>query len=359
VNVYILGAGVSAGVRYPLGGELFDAVDKFIRELRKETNTFVFDFSEWPGICKRLENNENSLIRYAYRFRHFEHLMTALDHNKIMLREFIKDRTQARKTNDSGAKLLDNEFDSFYAQANLTDRQKLLSALAEYFRHKHSQDRPLFDTETWSDLKLFGEKLNKGDTILTFNYDSCMERTLLACGKWSPKDGFGFVVDFVDEETEKLPESDIRILHLHGCTGWYKTRSFYPGRTVSLSSEFLECLGLFRIDSTTPDFPAAEPDILMHPTYLKTYELSGGADTSLIEIWRSAADALRRADNVFVIGYSLPEADSAALALLLGACDSTKIAIVNQDPAAARRLSALFGRTSLAPPITFAEWVRK
>jgi hypothetical protein len=212
----------------------------------------------------------------------------------------------------------------------------------------------------WCDLKVFGKRLKKKDSVITFNYDSCVERTLLTCGKWSPKDGFGFPVDLVGKNADRLRESDIKILHLHGCTGWYKTRAFHPGRTISLSRAFLEGLDLVGVvDSRLSEYPTDEQDILMHPTYLKTYELDGNADTSLIEIWRLAADALSHADNVFVIGYSLPEADSAALALLLGACDSRKIVIVNKDMAAARRLSMLFGRPSLAPPISFADWVRK
>lgn len=182
----------------------------------------------------------------------------------------------------------------------------------------------------------------------------------LALGKWSPKDGFSFSVDFTGENAEQLSESDVKILHLPGSTGWYKTRACHPGRTVSLSPAFLEGLDLFGVvDSTLPDCSTDESDILMNPTYLKTYELGGNADTSLIDIWRLGADALRRADQVFVIGYSLQEADSAALALLLGACDSARIVIVNRDMAAARRLSLLFGRRRLAPPVSFGDGVRQ
>jgi hypothetical protein len=350
MNVYVLGAGVSERMGYPLGGNLFDAVDAFIRKIRNEKDVFLFDFSEWPSLCDRLENSDNGLIRSAYKFRHFEHLMTALDHNKIIMQEFFRNR----------GKLSDGEFNKFYETANLGDRQKLLRALAEYFRQRHHDDRATFDRQMWADLKLFGERLKKKDTVITFNYDSCVERTLLACGKWSPKDGFGFQVDFAGENAGRLRKSGVKILHLHGSTGWYKTRAFYPGRTISLSPAFLEGLDLLGVvDSTLPEFPMDEQDILMHPTYLKTYELDGNADTSLIEIWRLAGRSLSRADKVFVIGYSLPQADSAALALLLGACDSTKIEIVNQDMAAARRLSLLFGRPQLAAPVSFADWVRK
>jgi hypothetical protein len=261
MNVYVLGAGVSARMGYPLGGELFDAVDTFIRKIRNEKDAFLFDFSEWPAICGRLENSDNSLIRCAYKFRHFEHLMTALDHSKIIMQEFFRDR----------AKLSGNDFNNFYDKANLSDREKLLTALAEYFRQRHHEDRATFGGEMWSDLKLFGKRLKKKDSVITFNYDSCVERTLLACGKWSPKDGFGFPVDLVAENADRLRESVIKILHLHGCTGWYKTRAFYPGSTISLSPAFLEGLDLVGVvDSTLPEFPTDEQDILMHPTYLKT-----------------------------------------------------------------------------------------
>src|SRR5262245_23605208 len=97
----------------------------------------------------------------------------------------------------------------------------------------------------------------------------------------------------------------------------------------------------------------------MHPTYLKNYELGGGLDTALIDLWRLAGHALGRADRVFVIGYSLPEADTLAFGLLLGACDTKKITIVNNSLAAAGRLSLLFKRSALAAPISFGTWVKE
>jgi len=97
----------------------------------------------------------------------------------------------------------------------------------------------------------------------------------------------------------------------------------------------------------------------MYPTYLKSYELGGGSDTALIDLWRLAGHALKRADRVFVIGYSLPEADTLAFGLLIGACDTKKITIVNNSPAAARRLSVLFGRSALAAAKSFSTWVKE
>src|SRR5262249_39648988 len=196
MNVYVLGAGVSATVDYPLGPDLFSAVNGFVRSYPKEINRF--NFSEWPALCQRLAEHNSTPIREAYTLSHFEHLMTALDHYRLMTNEFIK-HMNAREKFRASTSAAGERFDSFYSQSNAGDRQTLLRALALYFQDRHYKDQSSFQTEKWTDLKLFGEKLKKRDTIITFNYDSCMERILLSRKDWFPKDGFGFQVDFVND----------------------------------------------------------------------------------------------------------------------------------------------------------------
>ncbi len=67
MNVYVIGAGVSNTVGYPLGWELFDEIDSFVRR----TPDFYehFDYREWPALCKWLETNTNPIVREAYRLR--------------------------------------------------------------------------------------------------------------------------------------------------------------------------------------------------------------------------------------------------------------------------------------------------
>src|SRR2546428_14169916 len=110
MNVYVLGAGVSADVGYPLGWNLFAAVNDFVKNYPSEFNRF--DFNEWSSLCDRLAQNDNIPIRMAYQFGNFELLMTALDHFKMITTELIKHNIAARKNDPELAKRLGVQFDS-------------------------------------------------------------------------------------------------------------------------------------------------------------------------------------------------------------------------------------------------------
>jgi hypothetical protein len=75
-------------------------------------------------------------------------------------------------------------------------------------------------------------------------------------------------------------------------------------------------------------------------------------------LWRRAAEALRKADEVTVDAYSLPAEDNAALTLLQTNCDPKKVAIVNNNASHCDRLRRLlaqhFGQSQC---LEFEEWV--
>jgi hypothetical protein len=356
MNVYVLGAGVSKDVGYPLGGELLDAVDLFVKTHQREINRFPY--AEWPSLCQRLTDNENILIRQAYRLAHFEHLLTVLDHYELLGIEFILRYMATRKNDPKLPQHIEKEFDTHqdHIKSNSQDRDLLLSALAEFLQYRHHEDQLSFGSTGWSDLQLFAKKLQKGDVVITFNYDSCVERVLVSDGKWSPKNGYGFQVEFIGKSP---PESEIIILHLHGATGWYASPIFEKDRDISLDPVFLSNLGLDYLDSTLTEL-SNEAEIIIYPTYMKTYELGGRSDNALVNLWRLAGKALREANKISIVGYSLPQADSAARALLATNCDPNIIEIVNRDVSTIQRLSELLrGRTITRPtPLSFGEWVK-
>jgi hypothetical protein len=64
------------------------------------------------------------------------------------------------------------------------------------------------------------------------------------------------------------------------------------------------------------------------PSFIKDYSVSG-----LLTVWTKALDAVRRAGEVIVIGYSLPAADSAA-GLLFGTTEISTKRLTLIDPEA-------------------------
>jgi len=216
--------------------------------------------------------------------------------------------------------------------------------------------------------------------VITFNYDSTLERVLLRQGKWSPRDGYGFDLEFQKSQFDATPlvlnRSAIKILHLHGATGWYSKPVFRvepqsgsggavsrdeftpaPLETpISLDNHFLCLLGVAGVDASLPTPRYEEDQILLRPSFLKDYERP--YQNPFPELWRKAGEALRQADEVFVIGYSLPPDDAPALTLFLASCDKQKARIVNQSVEDSSRLRGLISaELHLLPPVSLDEWI--
>jgi hypothetical protein len=78
MNVYVIGAGISKSAGYPLGLELFDEVDRFVRAHAPAFNRFHYD-TDSNDLCSWLSTNPNPLLAEAYRIRHLEYLFSILD----------------------------------------------------------------------------------------------------------------------------------------------------------------------------------------------------------------------------------------------------------------------------------------
>ena len=85
MRVYALGAGVSCTAGYPLGGKLFEAIDRFVRESDRVYDRFDHN-KDWSQLCEWMRSNSNPAIAEAYRTKQLEHIFTALD-LPTMLRE--------------------------------------------------------------------------------------------------------------------------------------------------------------------------------------------------------------------------------------------------------------------------------
>lgn len=365
MKCYILGAGVSKSVGYPLGFELFDEIDRFVRQSGRCIDRFDYQ-KDWDHLHSCLEQNSNPAIAQAYRTRNIEHIFTALDfvdylRNDALVSVALTKRNSPERTRKSEAF---EEYDNA-AEDYQESRRILLWALEHYFSHLHHRDHTASEGREWDTLKAFGEMLKPGDAVITFNYDATLERALFKQGKWSPADGFGFELKFQKSRRDKTlvnpwPSSAVKVLHLHGATGWYSRPTFVPGlepqgsgavsrdalgpapleTQFSLDPQFLEGLGIFHVDACLPDklAVATEPHVVIHPSFLKDYLAREGV---IPPLWQMAAKDLRRADRVYIVGYSLPDADSAALTLLLTNINQGIARIINPNRAVKMKLGRL------------------
>ncbi len=385
MNVYVLGAGVSKCVGYPVGSELFHEIDQYVRGSGNLTDRFDYR-EDWDKLQQWLETNTNPTIAQGYQTRNIEHLFTVLDfatelRDGALGAAFASRRgTPDRRTRSAAFEAFDDKIKDYQRYRDI-----LLWALEHYFAWRHSEDYGLLHKEEWDTLRLLAERLQLGDVVITFNYDSTLERVLLAQGKWSPSDGYGFELLFQKSRSDKnvveFSKSPIVVLHLHGATGWYRRPPFAPdyplppdgggavpreafgaaplGTKISLDPQFLEALGIFNVDACLPDaLPVAdERHVVLHPSFLKDYERDEPDSHVFVELWRKAAEALRGAEHTYVIGYSLPKADVAALTLLLTTLRRRNVTVINRDKSVVMRLGRLFGTNPFGNPFTLQQWL--
>jgi hypothetical protein len=190
-------------------------------------------------------------------------------------------------------------------------------------------------------LRTHLNSLVRGDAVITFNWDTLVERTLAEDGRWCPADGFGFPRRLLQESRDgsrhqvaahSMPPSDLVVLKLHGSFGWRCSgeRFFLDGST------YLSKFAFPLLDTSIPVRDSEEPShyspsdlIVVYPSFFKHL-----ARPMLAVIWTLASAYLWRATFVEIIGYSLPSSDSAARALLLPLAlrlDSGAVRVVVRD----------------------------
>ena len=208
----------------------------------------------------------------------------------------------------------------------------LKEALREHFDAIRSTPAPLYDR--------LARVLCPGDSVITFNYDLGVERALHTAGLWDIKTGYGFPA--VDGQTP----SPVEVLKLHGSTNWRALlfsgmTGFFVGNGNSLGNRPVlffrpDLAYLGYQDFVDPrclrlDTAASLPAMIM-PALPKTFhfattygdEWKGFWD----HLWNRAGRAIANADEVIVIGYSLPVADERARGMLLGTTNKgTRLAI--------------------------------
>jgi hypothetical protein len=385
MNVYVLGAGVSKCVGYPVGTELFDEIDEYVRGSGNLRDRFNYR-EDWDNLHRWLETNTNPTIAQAYQTKNIEHLFTILDFatelrtDALLSVAFAGRGTEERTTKSVAFGAFDEQIKDYQQYRNV-----LVWALEHYFAWRHHEDYGLSREKNWGILRAFAGKLEPGDAVITFNYDATLERVLLDQGKWSPKDGYGFELVFqksrYDKAIVEFNKSAILVLHLHGATGWYRRPVFAPdydlppkgggalprealgaaplSTDISLDPQFLEALGIFNVDACLADaLPVAdERHIVLHPSFLKDYERDDSHSHVFVKLWQKAAEVLRGAEHAYIVGYSLPRADVAALTLLLTTLRRGNVTVVNRNRHVMRRLGLLFGANPFDKAYTLEEWL--
>jgi hypothetical protein len=207
---------------------------------------------------------------------------------------------------------------------NLLD-DLIKEALRDHFDSIRSAPAPLYDK--------LARVLRQGDVVITFNYDLGVERALSAAGLWDIRTGYGFSIVAAE------PKSLVEVLKLHGSTNWRALlfggkRGFFAvggnalgDRPVLFFRPDLEYLGYG--DFVDPrcaglDSAGSLPAMIM-PALPKTFHFATNFGEEWKEFWNDlwsrAEQAIGNADELALIGYSLPSEDTRARAMLLGSAN--------------------------------------
>jgi len=178
-------------------------------------------------------------------------------------------------------------------------------------------------------LRLFLEKyVKEGDMLLTFNYDLLLDQALWDASLWSPHKGYAVVNnDDIPEEFKKR-NSKITYLKLHGSVNWIKTLDFYSWEYYDKAtgeSYFKDVSNLQ--NKVIPGWVGNQSGSIFYPTYLKNLDK---ADI-IKKLWAKAFKEIQKAEKVWIIGYSIPDADILAHFLLMNMPASADIIIINPD----------------------------
>jgi hypothetical protein len=225
---------------------------------------------------------------------------------------------------------------------NYTDLDELSSCIRTYIYLS------LIDATVDSNLmNSFLQHLSDHDTIVSFNYDLIMDYALYELGIWHPKDGYGInFKQFPQLSFDfKNRKSQVHIYKLHGSLNWdidLKLRLFYDNQRPIFPGYLAD------EKSPSPIYQGKHCGLWIMPSFIKQFTVP-----EILNVWQQALNALRAAEEIIVIGYSLPKEDSAAC-LLLRAADSSRKRLSIVDPNSAALKAKYRTITGNLNPRTFA-----
>jgi len=312
---YVLGAGFSYGsnhaapigkhkVHMPLQLTLFEELCRFHYRKIDKLDRIA------KAIRKYFNPNKYRAARRGGSSRHKDLFGLSVEEVVTFFDEIVTNKKEGHLRIDSAAQEL----------------QTLTTELISYLSTNGNPGKNLL-------LKSFAKRLVQTDVVITFNWDTILDRVLSNQTKyrWHPSWGYGRTVrkefSYSARNTPTIPKKYIRYLKLHGSINWlaYKTnpeprrviaRGWHPG--------------------------ARDGDVVMMPPKMIKPEVWGrqapgelaggqGGNSELSEgfyprLWAEAEGQISRCRRLVFIGYSFPPADFAVSNMLRRAISTMKVA---------------------------------
>lgn len=170
-------------------------------------------------------------------------------------------------------------------------------------------------------------------TVITFNYDLLVEYAVLAhCLKDHATGIRALPGDLVGHMPQLVPPSQFgghqmetfELLKLHGSLDWWWSARDSTGATMVRADVFAPGVGQERWLQGLTRY-------VVPPTALKSTFYANPLSTAL---WQKAADAIRQADELMLVGYSLPATDLVVRGMIRENLQpGARVVVVNPDAA--------------------------
>lgn len=328
-TVFIFGAGASADAGAPVMADFLDKA----KELTRPSNSLVADSLEaFNDVFNAIADLQSVYAKSHLDLDNIESLFGAIEMGRIIEKFSNRSTDDIEKLHNSIVTLIYKTIENS-TQLSISDSiinppatyQNFLLSLKHLTKlHKEKQIPFIY-------------------TLITFNYDLLLDFALHSFGT-------RFSYCLLEESTPP----DLPLLKLHGSINWgycTKCEKIIPyslsDANFSSLNPLMESIALdlgSRLNQKKHhDLPLQGPPILVPPTWNKTQYHS-----QLANVWKRASKELAEAENIIIIGYSLPDTDLFFRYLFaLGSQGRTrirKIIVVNPDNQSEERFKELIGR---------------
>ncbi len=171
----------------------------------------------------------------------------------------------------------------------------------------------------------------ENDMIINFNYDLIVDQMLWSRKLWNPFDGYGFTFD--RDGNKKIPKSRIKMVKIHGSINWRSPDIFFhPNLELAIDHPFKD-KPLFE-GLKIPKSKYNKQKYRQYPLYshiiLPTFAKSPQYIWEM-QLIKNAINFCRKAEEIYILGYSVPDADYITNLLFFEINKEAKINIILWD----------------------------
>lgn len=220
--------------------------------------------------------------------------------------------------------------------------QAIALVLEESLTEKDDQGHSSVTPKSCSHHNAFVDKVLKAkDEIISFNYDCVLDYSLKNTGskKWSPRYGYYLPLgsrgarlrgdEFWNPVTPAGEKATVHLYKLHGSLNFHVTGEGTSSKTALKQRPYTKQSGNLKFTIIPPEW---------HKAYDKGIFLN---------LWKGASQAIHKAKQIVVIGYSLPETDLHSTALFRTSLKKnglSSLVVVNPDQQTRHRTRTIFQR---------------